>query len=673
MSRQFREGYLHKSDPSGKNWKRRYATSRLCSCLGNRVEPLCSVYLVRAGIVLLMRLASSWCTLAPTHKERLWNCISLRSPKEASVSRVPLLSWCQNHHAVHPPRSCSRLRLLSGPHCSPQSTPAKRFGYVLCGLVLHAPPAGWYCGHSRKERGVYVTRAPLLVPHSSQEKLASWTKFITRTAQSDARIRAKRRWALLARERSAWLCVHVSPTCVCDHNVLALLLCLFGLGWVCLPACLSVCQSCGGAAKVHASLTAKPRNFEGWILKTDPEGRNWTQRWLVLDAATFTMSYYEDDEKKNKPKGVISLYEASLHVGSENAALRNIPAFSIETLGRTYRLCADSNENCLSWCVRVRVPLVPCRLSFRLLLLSLRLWWWWLRNACAHAADVFVRFPLARVVFRFVSLPSFGKPARVNRISATIRAADEAAERSLNNSDMKRPYAGMLQKSNPKGKYWKKRWIVLDPVAGTVAYYTNESKKTKKGEFSIKNCTLSVGCSSVKTPTIYCILVHTKERTWYLCAKVRASAPLHVHTVQLLFGACVCRSGGGGGGDEIKTALSCSKWWPHELNARWCLRGHASHGCTWPVCRVALAGPRRHGRMAHPLQVRCAQGGTQGEAQHHQLDQTGRPDCLHGARLWPPREAARLAHRGGSFFWKQSVPRRWRRWCGARRRWCWCQ
>ena len=214
-------------------------------------------------------------------------------------------------------------------------------------------------------------------------------------------------------------------------------------------------------------------------------------------------------------QGVLSLRNSEVEIGSNNPALRNIPAFAVKTLDRTYQFCADGTPNYRLWCVLAQA------------------------SGCSSAAP-----------------PSHATPARwwrrVNNISACIRAAAAAALANLSSADMKRPYAGLLKKADPKGKNWKTRWIVLDPIAKTVKYYTDASKKKMKGEFSLSGASyvalhaalhmwaavlvtwgvtgllcdapclsVSVGAQGVKTPTMYCMLVKTADRTWYLCAKVR--------------------------------------------------------------------------------------------------------------------------------------------------------
>lgn len=85
----------------------------------------------------------------------------------------------------------------------------------------------------------------------------------------------------------------------------------------------------------------------------------------------------------------------------------------------------------------------------------------------------------------------------MNNISACIRAAAAAAMANVSSADMKRPYAGLLKKADPRGKNWKTRWIVLDPIAKTVKYYTDASKKKLKGEFSLKGASYVPPCVCV--------------------------------------------------------------------------------------------------------------------------------------------------------------------------------
>lgn len=44
---------------------------------------------------------------------------------------------------------------------------------------------------------------------------------------------------------------------------------------------------------------------------------------------------------------------------------------------------------------------------------------------------------------------------------------------------------GWLEKEGHIFKTWKKRWCVLDKSSGTLCYFTDSSKTTKKGEYRI--------------------------------------------------------------------------------------------------------------------------------------------------------------------------------------------
>lgn len=51
-------------------------------------------------------------------------------------------------------------------------------------------------------------------------------------------------------------------------------------------------------------------------------------------------------------QGVLSLRNCEVEIGSNNPALRNIPAFAVKTLDRTYQFCADGTPNYRLWCAR---------------------------------------------------------------------------------------------------------------------------------------------------------------------------------------------------------------------------------------------------------------------------------------------------------------------------------
>ena len=44
-------------------------------------------------------------------------------------------------------------------------------------------------------------------------------------------------------------------------------------------------------------------------------------------------------------------------------------------------------------------------------------------------------------------------------------------------------HSGWVQKSNPKGLHWKRRWMVLDGT--TIAYYVDDSMKAAKGTIAL--------------------------------------------------------------------------------------------------------------------------------------------------------------------------------------------
>ena len=181
-------------------------------------------------------------------------------------------------------------------------------------------------------------------------------------------------------------------------------------------------------------------------------------RWLVLHVNSGTLSYYEDESKKKAPKGVVNLRGATLDVGSRHVALRNLPAFSVTTPDRTYQFCADSDKNYQSWCVSRRLSLaLPLPVSYQ------------------------------------------GHLPRLNLISAALRAASKMTAKNQADPDFKRPYAGFLRKADPRGKNWKKRWIVLTPATKLVEYFPNETKKVKKGDFSLKSATYATTVGEVCT------------------------------------------------------------------------------------------------------------------------------------------------------------------------------
>jgi hypothetical protein len=100
-----------------------------------------------------------------------------------------------------------------------------------------------------------------------------------------------------------------------------------------------------------------PHYFEGWLLKTAPNGRTWTRRFVVVNPMEKTLTYCVDEKKE--VKGIIDLRGATLRVGvgSDVAALvgsaiaSDTPGFHLTTRkvgedggSRVFTLVADSME-----------------------------------------------------------------------------------------------------------------------------------------------------------------------------------------------------------------------------------------------------------------------------------------------------------------------------------------
>ena len=218
-------------------------------------------------------------------------------------------------------------------------------------------------------------------------------------------------------------------------------------------------------------MTAKPFPHASWILKTDPEGRAWTQRWLVLDIKSYTLTYFDDDNIRKNPKVK----------GRRVALSRGVRLSSVVPCAGRHQLARrDCGHRQQQPCAAEHSSVFSCHPWPHLPVLRRQ----------RRELSLVVSMLAGCVVVRMNSQAAC---SRVNNLSATLRQCKEDANKHMLSSDMKRPYAGFLRKSDPRGKHWKKRWVVLDPIKKMVSYFTKEDKKTKKGEFSMRGATYVAG------------------------------------------------------------------------------------------------------------------------------------------------------------------------------------
>ena len=82
--------------------------------------------------------------------------------------------------------------------------------------------------------------------------------------------------------------------------------------------------------------------------------------------------------------------------------------------------------------------------------------------------------------------------------------------------------AGYLVKSNPKGKYWKRRWCVLTP--DELLYFQTRASvrlgEPPRGRVDLSAANLLTGPGSLKSPeTPFVFRLVSGRRTYYFCAK----------------------------------------------------------------------------------------------------------------------------------------------------------
>jgi hypothetical protein len=82
-----------------------------------------------------------------------------------------------------------------------------------------------------------------------------------------------------------------------------------------------------------------------------------------------------------------------------------------------------------------------------------------------------------------------------------------------------------MHKSNPAGKFWKRRWLVLqveppDAADGVcVKYFTDASCRSLKGVMRLAGAQVELGNKEVKGPTPFGLALHTRERTFWMSAE----------------------------------------------------------------------------------------------------------------------------------------------------------
>eukprot|EP01029_Cantina_marsupialis_P024213 TRINITY_DN616_c0_g1_i2.p1 TRINITY_DN616_c0_g1~~TRINITY_DN616_c0_g1_i2.p1 ORF type:complete len:376 (+),score=113.49 TRINITY_DN616_c0_g1_i2:50-1177(+) len=88
---------------------------------------------------------------------------------------------------------------------------------------------------------------------------------------------------------------------------------------------------------VKAVCDLKTRKLAAYLYKTNPQASGWQERWMVLDPLRRNLSYFESNDKGQKPKNVIKLTQCKIRIVpvSEKATLLDLPTefiFSIQEL-----------------------------------------------------------------------------------------------------------------------------------------------------------------------------------------------------------------------------------------------------------------------------------------------------------------------------------------------------
>lgn len=118
-----------------------------------------------------------------------------------------------------------------------------------------------------------------------------------------------------------------------------------------------------------------------------------------------------------------------------------------------------------------------------------------------------------------MSLGVLGWLAATRRVDS-LNAVISAAAFQLSSERLPPAKQGWLQKADPKGGHWKRRFFRLDPSARTLTYAAAETGDVK-GTIDLKDADVSAGTKAVKTPTLFALLIDTVEpaRTWYICCE----------------------------------------------------------------------------------------------------------------------------------------------------------
>ena len=101
-----------------------------------------------------------------------------------------------------------------------------------------------------------------------------------------------------------------------------------------------------------------PVALRGYLVKSDPGGRNFTRRFFILRQLTGSLCYAKLPEDMDDPLGVIFLFGSRLAAAPADAkgaavarwpALDGDSAWSLVTPHRTYHLFAESAREAAAW------------------------------------------------------------------------------------------------------------------------------------------------------------------------------------------------------------------------------------------------------------------------------------------------------------------------------------
>ena len=216
----------------------------------------------------------------------------------------------------------------------------------------------------------------------------------------------------------------------------------------------------------------------GWIFKSDPRGRTFKRRWIVVDASTQTALYYANNPRitmaryhvTEQPKGTFDLKGASVAEVAE--APTGAPA-----------------PFCFQLFMGKKEPIFACKKA------ESRAKWMEVLRAAASGEGA-------------------GRGGDLS-VAAAVKVEEVPPA----------PWEGWMFKADPEGRKWTKRYGYLDAAAFTFAYFTDNTRVTAKGCIDLRGAALELGpgaevarmmgpAASRETPALNITTGGTKRRTY---------------------------------------------------------------------------------------------------------------------------------------------------------------